>query len=70
MRSTVGVRSFGGRGWKAEKIVLDVEDEAALRATAHAVLEQHGRIDISINNTGVNIRKGRPEATSIVWRKV
>ena len=30
-RSTVApveVRYFGGRGWKAEKIVLDVEDEA------------------------------------------
>ena len=64
------VRSFGGRGWKAEKIVCDVEDEQALRATAHAVLEEHGRIDILINNAGVNIRKGLAEATSRDWRTV
>ncbi|CAO3439582.1 SDR family oxidoreductase [Azospirillum doebereinerae] len=46
------IREAGGR---AEAAVLDVTDEAAVRRTAAAILEAHGRIDTLVASAGLNL---------------
>ena len=52
VRSTAdGLRASGLR---AEPIVADVTDEAAVRAAVSGIKTQHGRLDILVNNTGIS----------------
>jgi len=44
------IRAAGG---KAESIVCDVTDDAAIAAAARAIGERHGRLDILVNNAGL-----------------
>jgi len=44
------IRAAGG---KAESIVCDVTDDAAIDAAARAISERHGRLDILVNNAGL-----------------
>lgn len=37
---------------RAVGVQLDVEDEASIRACAHKVQEQYGKLDILVNNAG------------------
>lgn len=46
------IRDTGGR---AEAAVLDVTDEPAVRRTAAAILEAHGRIDTLVASAGLNL---------------
>jgi NAD(P)-dependent dehydrogenase (short-subunit alcohol dehydrogenase family) len=51
----------------------DLGDEAALRGLVAAVMEQHGRLDVLINNAGESIRIPHADlkaATPSVWRRM
>jgi 3-oxoacyl-[acyl-carrier protein] reductase len=47
-------RSFAGNGWVGEQISCDVRDYAAVKQLVDGVAERHGRIDVLINNAGIN----------------
>jgi 2-deoxy-D-gluconate 3-dehydrogenase len=56
-KSDAAVAEFQPRGAKAISVVADVTDKAAVAAMVERVQGELGRIDILINNAGINIRK-------------
>ena len=48
------VNELNSRGQKAESCVCELTDEAAVRAAVEQVLARHRRIDVVVNNAGVN----------------
>ena len=57
-------------GAEAAVFLADVTDEKQVRALEHAVGERFGRVDILINNAGMNIRKPMVEYTLDEWNTV
>ena len=57
-------------GVEAEAFPADIADEAAVAQLAHDVIARFGRLDILINNAGVNVRKPLTEFTLEEWRLV
>lgn len=51
-------QSLRQRGASASFVELDVADERSAAAMADSVLDQHGRIDVLVNNAGARIIKG------------
>ena len=49
------VRGIAGAGGRAEAIVVDVTDDAALEAAIRDVANRHGRIDILHNHAGAQV---------------
>jgi 3-hydroxybutyrate dehydrogenase len=47
------VDGISASGSKAEAVALDVTDPAAIRSTIEAILSRHGRIDVLVNNAGL-----------------
>jgi NAD(P)-dependent dehydrogenase (short-subunit alcohol dehydrogenase family) len=62
-----GVRNAGG---KAEAIVADVTDEAAVSRVAAEVEAKLGVCDILINNAGINNRKSIVDFTLAEWNEI
>ena len=56
-KSNVAVADLRQGGAKAISVVADVTDPAAVADMARRVSREFGRIDILINNAGINIRK-------------
>jgi 2-deoxy-D-gluconate 3-dehydrogenase len=56
-KSNAAVADIGQLGVKAISVVADVTDKAAVGAMVERVTRELGRIDILINNAGINIRK-------------
>jgi 2-deoxy-D-gluconate 3-dehydrogenase len=69
-KNAAAVAELESRGARAAAVEVDVTDEAACQAMVRAAVERFGRLDILINNAGVNIRKA-PEDTSLAeWNTV
>ncbi|MDX2159419.1 MAG: glucose 1-dehydrogenase [Hyphomicrobiaceae bacterium] len=69
-KSKAAADALARRGVRTTVIEVDVADEASARAMVDATLERMGRLDILINNAGINIRK-RPETYKMSeWREV
>ena len=50
---------------------LDVADADAVNRTAARILEQFGRIDVLVNNAGINVTKRHYRETSVEdWRRI
>ena len=56
-KSDPAVAELSRHGVKAISVVADVTDKAAVTAMVERSLREQGRIDILINNAGINIRK-------------
>lgn len=69
-KSAAAVASILASGGKASAIVVDVTDEADCQAMVAATLKTHGRLDILINNAGINIRKRPEDYTLAEWQQV
>ena len=50
--------------------IADVTDEAQVAAMTESVVAQFGRVDILINNAGMNIRKPLVEYSLDEWRRI
>jgi 2-deoxy-D-gluconate 3-dehydrogenase len=57
-------------GAPAVAIEADVADEAAVNGLIRGTVERLGRVDILINNAGMNIRKPVQDLTLAEWRQV
>jgi 2-deoxy-D-gluconate 3-dehydrogenase len=69
-KSNDAVADLRQRGANAISVVADVTDKAAVAAMVARVGSEFGRIDILINNAGINIRKP-PQALEIEeWHSV
>ena len=69
-KNSNAVEKLQALGVKADAMVLDVNDEAACKALIQQVAERHGRIDILINNAGMNIRKQPQQYSLDEWKTV
>jgi 2-dehydro-3-deoxy-D-gluconate 5-dehydrogenase len=69
-KSKAAVNDLAARGVKAASVVADVTDKEAVARMVESVTAEFGRIDILINNAGINVRKP-PHALSIEeWESV
>jgi NAD(P)-dependent dehydrogenase (short-subunit alcohol dehydrogenase family) len=57
-------------GSEAAILIADVTDESQVATTAELVASQFGRVDILINNAGMNIRKPLVEYSLEEWNRV
>jgi NAD(P)-dependent dehydrogenase (short-subunit alcohol dehydrogenase family) len=57
-------------GGDAASFAADVTSEDQVRALEHALLTRYGRVNIVINNAGINVRKPVEDFTMEEWRSV
>jgi NAD(P)-dependent dehydrogenase (short-subunit alcohol dehydrogenase family) len=57
-------------GGDASVHVADVTSEEQVRRAEHAIVARYGKVNILINNAGVNVRKPVVEFTLEEWRRV
>lgn len=69
-RSEAAARELEDLGARVLVLQADVTREADCQAIARAVLKHYGRLDILINNAGVNIRKAPQDYSLQEWATV
>jgi 2-dehydro-3-deoxy-D-gluconate 5-dehydrogenase len=69
-KSAGAVRELERVGGQASSVMVDVADEASVTRLMDTVRTQQGRLDILINNAGINIRKPLHELALSEWRQV
>lgn len=63
-------KELSASGIEAEPFPADVTKEADVRRIEQAVVQRFGKVQILINNAGINIRKSVTEFTLEEWRQV
>ena len=69
-KSRRAVAELEGLGAKAVAIDVDVADEASVNALVQETERRLGRLDVLVNNAGINIRKPVHELALEEWRQV
>ena len=69
-KSRAAVEDLTSRGAEAHAIAVDVTDERAVGKLIEGTLERWGRLDVLINNAGINIRKPVHELALEEWHRV
>lgn len=69
-KSDAAVRELRALGSDSLAILVDVADEQSVDTLVNKTLKHCGRLDILINNAGVNVRKPPHELTLAEWRQV
>jgi 2-dehydro-3-deoxy-D-gluconate 5-dehydrogenase len=64
------VESLQAQGARALGVRVDVTSEASAREMVATVVRQFGRLDVLVNNAGINIRKPPEEFTLEEWFQV
>jgi NAD(P)-dependent dehydrogenase (short-subunit alcohol dehydrogenase family) len=64
------VEEMRAAGQAADAMAVDVSDEAAVEALFTEVMRRAGRLDVLVNNAGVNIRRPSVELPLPDWEKV
>jgi 2-deoxy-D-gluconate 3-dehydrogenase len=70
VKSEAAVKELAATGAKAASIAVDVTDAASCRALVEATVARFGRLDILINNAGINIRKAPESYSAEEWHRV
>ena len=65
-----GVRTAASIGGRASYVRLDVTDDAQWGSVVRRVVEEHGRVDVLVNNAGVFPRSAFLEMTEREWDHV
>ncbi len=58
------------RGYRAEAMAFDVTDGAAVAAAVQDVADRHGRLDVLVNNAGIQHRVPLTEWADADWERV
>jgi 2-dehydro-3-deoxy-D-gluconate 5-dehydrogenase len=69
-KSGRAVDELRGLGAEAEAVEVDVADEGSIDALVKATLARFGRLDVLVNNAGMNIRKPVESLKLDEWRQV
>jgi 2-deoxy-D-gluconate 3-dehydrogenase len=69
-KSEKAVEELRALGVEAVAIEVDVADEASVNALIRASAERWGRLDVLVNNAGMNIRKQPQDLSLPEWRQV
>lgn len=69
-KSDAAVRELRALGSDSLAILVDVADEPSVDALVNKTMNHCGRLDILINNAGVNVRKPPHELALDEWRQV
>jgi 2-deoxy-D-gluconate 3-dehydrogenase len=69
-KSAAAVKELEALGAKAIAIEVDVREEGSCRAMVAEAAARLGRIDVLVNNAGINIRKLPQDYTLAEWREV
>jgi len=69
-KSKRAVDELEGLGARAAAMEVDVTDEGSVNGLIRAAAEQWGRLDVLVNNAGMNIRKQPQELTLAEWHRV
>lgn len=69
-KSASALREIEQAGGAGSVALVDVADERSVAALMGDVKRQHGRLNILINNAGINIRKPVHELSLAEWRQV
>ena len=69
-KSAAAVKELARVGGQGSTATVDVADEASVTALIDGVKSRQGRLDILINNAGMNIRKPVHELSLAEWRQV
>ena len=67
-KGAAAVKQIKDAGGKAEFADVDVTDEKSCRALIDGVAKKHGRLNILVNNAGINIRKPPDALSAAEWR--
>jgi 2-deoxy-D-gluconate 3-dehydrogenase len=67
MKACDELRTFGGEPCAID---VDVADERSVESLVRQALERCGRIDVLVNNAGINVRKRPEEYTVEEWKRV
>ncbi len=69
--SVVNVKdSISETGGQAECLAIDLTSEEEWKQAGETVIKNFGRIDVLVNNAGINIRKNIEEMTLEEWNKM
>jgi 2-dehydro-3-deoxy-D-gluconate 5-dehydrogenase len=69
-KTAMAVKALQGLGATANGITVDVKDEASVNAMIADTVGRHGRLDVVVNNAGINVRKPPHEISLAEWREV
>ncbi|HTR85369.1 MAG TPA: glucose 1-dehydrogenase [Reyranella sp.] len=69
-KNEAAVKELTGLGAKASAIPVDVLKEESCRALIDKTVQQHGRLDVLVNNAGMSIRKQPEQYTLAEWHTV
>jgi 2-deoxy-D-gluconate 3-dehydrogenase len=69
-KTAMAVKELQGLGASASGIAVDVRDEASVNAMVADTLARHGRLDVLVNNAGINIRKPPHELSLAEWHEI
>ena len=69
-KSEAAAGELAKRGVETAVLQVDVADEISCRAMVDGAVERLGRLDILINNAGINIRKPPQDLAVSEWRQV
>jgi 2-deoxy-D-gluconate 3-dehydrogenase len=69
-KSARAVAELKSLGAQAEAIEVNVADEASVDSLVKATVERFGRLDVLVNNAGINIRKPVESLALAEWHQV
>ncbi|HLF23000.1 MAG TPA: SDR family NAD(P)-dependent oxidoreductase, partial [Burkholderiales bacterium] len=69
-KSRAAVADIETRGGVATFVTADVTDEKSVAALVAATVERYGRLDILVNNSGINVRAMPQDLSVADWHKV
>jgi 2-deoxy-D-gluconate 3-dehydrogenase len=69
-KNEAALKELAKSGGESISLVADLKDEAACRAMVDEAARRMGRLDILINNAGMNVRKQPQEFTLDEWKLV
>lgn len=69
-KNAAAVGAISSAGGSASAVEADIRDESACRALIDGAGEAHGRVDILVNNSGINYRKMPQDFSLAEWHDV